>query len=486
MSWKGIQKSVVRAPQNLKQKMNIGEITKDAVFIDAERRFKELEIETKKLHDESSKYYDAINSMLTHQIEFSQAIEEIYNPISGRASDPNATIPEGNPEGIAACEQYRAIVQDLQETLKPELEMLDSRIVKPADEMLEIIKHIRKLIVKRSHKQLDLDRHHSSLKKLQDKKDRTLKDEKQMYKYENDYEVAQQEYNYFNDMLKQDLPRLFQLETEFIRPLFQSFYYMQLNIFYTLYERMNSNDIKYFNMSSQEDIETAFTAKRGNIQEIAEAIPLTKFSINRSKKKLSDPRFRRGAPGAPGAPGAAGVSPTPGLSPVGSIYSDPNAPPPYAQPGYAEYQQGGEYAQQAAMNGYASPTTTQYSATYPAPTAYGQPAATAPYSTTASPVSATGAPPSYQQPAGLQYAGYPPEKQTAPVVTAPTPGSAPASGVEYCTALYAYAAQADGDLTFNAGDRIEIVQRTADPNGWWTGKLNGYQGVFPGNYVQLG
>ena len=56
MSWKGITKSVVRAPQQIKQKFNMGEITKDAVYIDAERRCEELETETKKLHDESQKW----------------------------------------------------------------------------------------------------------------------------------------------------------------------------------------------------------------------------------------------------------------------------------------------------------------------------------------------------------------------------------------------------------------------------------------------
>lgn len=35
-----------------------GEITKDAIYVDAERRFEELETETKKLHDESKKYMD--------------------------------------------------------------------------------------------------------------------------------------------------------------------------------------------------------------------------------------------------------------------------------------------------------------------------------------------------------------------------------------------------------------------------------------------
>lgn len=61
MSLKGVGKSITRAPQTFKQRFNIGDITKDAVYIDAERRFEELEKETKKLHDESKKYFDAIN-----------------------------------------------------------------------------------------------------------------------------------------------------------------------------------------------------------------------------------------------------------------------------------------------------------------------------------------------------------------------------------------------------------------------------------------
>jgi len=61
MSLKGFQKSLSRAPQQFKLKFNLGEHTQDAVYTDAERRFQELEKETKKLHDESKKYFQAIN-----------------------------------------------------------------------------------------------------------------------------------------------------------------------------------------------------------------------------------------------------------------------------------------------------------------------------------------------------------------------------------------------------------------------------------------
>lgn len=52
---------------------------------------------------------------------------------------------------------------------------------------------------------------------------------------------------------------------------------------------------------------------------------------------------------------------------------------------------------------------------------------------------------------------------------------------ENVTALYDYEAQADGDLSFSAGDTIEVVTRTENTNEWWVGKIGARQGQFPGN-----
>jgi amphiphysin len=64
----------------------------------------------------------------------------------------------------------------------------------------------------------------------------------------------------------------------------------------------------------------------------------------------------------------------------------------------------------------------------------------------------------------------------------PKPGAPPK---QFCTAIFDYEAQAEGDLSFSAGERIEIVERTDSADDWWTGKVNGRQGIFPGNYTQL-
>jgi len=483
MSFKGIKKTIVRTPQNFRQKFNMGEITTDPVYQDAERRFKELELETKKLSDESKRYFAAVNGILDNQLDFSKSIAEIYKPISGRMSDPNSTVPEDNPQGIEASEAYQEVVKGLKETLKPDLELIEKRIVEPAQELLKVIHSIRKMATKRDHKQVDLDRHKRTYTKYETKKERTAKDEEKMYSAEAELAVAQQEYDYYNDMLKQELPILFQMQSDFIKPLFVSFYYMQLNIFYTLYNAMEELKIPYFDLNS--DVVEAYHFKRGTIEEQTDAIGITHFKVGHAKNKLemAKRRHQAGGPGGPGAPysyqsptstgygaGAGGELPQYSAGGYNQPYGDAKTA---AGPGATMY---GGYGQQQPGS---------------AP-AYGQPAQQAPgyggYGQQQTPVSAGyGQPQSPVSPGyGQQPALASPAAPAAGLASPPPSYGGPATPqVQTCTALYDYTAQAQGDLTFTAGAVIEIVQKSDNVNDWWTGKYNGQTGVFPGNYVQL-
>lgn len=70
-----------------------------------------------------------------------------------------------------------------------------------------------------------------------------------------------------------------------------------------------------------------------------------------------------------------------------------------------------------------------------------------------------------------------------PPPTKPKPGAA--AKKDFVIALYDYDAQAEGDLTLRAGDRIKVTERTASTEDWWTGVgPDGNTGVFPGNYVR--
>ncbi|CAI4038249.1 hypothetical protein SMKI_04G5910 [Saccharomyces mikatae IFO 1815] len=469
MSFKGFTKAVSRAPQSFRQKFKMGEQTEDPVYEDAERRFQELEQETKKLSEESKRYSTAVNGMLTHQIGFAKSMEEIFKPISGKMSDPNATIPEDNPQGIEASEQYRAIVAELQETLKPDLTLVEEKIVSPCQELLKIITYIRKMATKRNHKKLDLDRHLNTYNKHEKKKEPTPKDEEKLYKAQAQVEVAQQEYDYYNDLLKTQLPILFSLEAEFVKPLFVSFYFMQLNIFYTLYNKLQDMKIPYFDLNS--DIVESYMAKKGNVEEQTDALTITHFKVGYSKAKLEMTKRKYGAGTAEGSPVsgassgvgyAAGYGAASAASPTSTGYGYGAATPGYAAQPAAQYG-----ADAGAGAGTVPGTYPQYGAVQSPPlTGLGF---------QQSQQQQQGPPPAYSNPLTSPVAGVP----------AATTAATAAPGVETVTALYDYQAQAAGDLSFPAGAVIEIVQRTPDVNEWWTGRYNGQQGVFPGNYVQL-
>jgi len=72
--------------------------------------------------------------------------------------------------------------------------------------------------------------------------------------------------------------------------------------------------------------------------------------------------------------------------------------------------------------------------------------------------------------------------------TAPKPTfSSQALGAKPGQAIAKFTFEPDqpGDLGFKKGDIITIVKKTDNEADWWTGSLNGKNGLFPSNYVQL-
>jgi len=251
-----------------------------------------------------------------------------------------------------------------------------------------------------------------------------------LFKLEQDFELATNEYDYINNAMKADLPRFMTMATQFIDPLFHSFFYMQLNIFYVLLEKMNSfaEEAKFDVANTPgEQISDDYVQKRTDAWQKIEDMNIIKRIISVSKMvQASRNQSTLGrTPSSATSSLSATAPPKRSVSSVGSSFKKAPPPPPSASnppPPYAPMADG---AVAAAATKRAPP------------------------------------PP-------------PPLK--------PKPKAEPQ--VQYVTALYDFAAQADGDLSFKTGDRIEIVERTASAEDWWTGRLRGKQGVFPGNYVQ--
>ena len=81
--------------------------------------------------------------------------------------------------------------------------------------------------------------------------------------------------------MKNELPRFLVQATQFIDPLFHSFYYMQLNIFYLLLEKLNTFAEGKFDVSTPAaQIAADYEARRSDALERIEALNIAKRFIS--------------------------------------------------------------------------------------------------------------------------------------------------------------------------------------------------------------
>ncbi|CAG8465707.1 10092_t:CDS:2 [Acaulospora colombiana] len=397
-----------------------GAITKDRRFEDASNQFTELAKTTEKFHNDVIKFRDSMSNMINHQTNVSDLLLELYNPIQGDGpSEGGVTRRVKTPaRSMKAVEIYAEIMSEIRDLILPELDDIDQKIVEPAVEFMKIIKAIKKVITKRDHKKVDYDRYNLSLKKLQDKKDRSLNDEKQMFKLEEQFDQATQEYEYYNDLLKKELPLFFEFRVEFIEPIAESFYHIQLKIFGILLERFEQLvEIGYFD--TETDIVRGFESRREEATNMLDELTI----IDRRKRDTSSIRSR--------------------------------------SPNYRTSSSRRDYEEECEDEDYDVPPPEYTPVTIPRPKR--EPPEYNPRSKKESP-----------ELSHKPVVTSPKPKKPPPPPIAPKPKLA-----HYVIALYDYDAQAEGDLSFRKDDKIEVIERTPDVNDWWKGKLKGKIGMFP-------
>ncbi|ORX44276.1 hypothetical protein DM01DRAFT_1364784 [Hesseltinella vesiculosa] len=315
-------------------------------------------------------------------------------------------VPTTSPAALQAANDTEAALGYCRDEVLPELDLLDLHVTRPLLDLLEIAKVIQKTMVKRNHKVIDYDRHRLNLSKLKAKTERSFSEEKQIFKTENALELATQDYEYLNDLLKQQLPEFFTLVSRFIEPVLEKYYHVQSKIYgmiyARLYELLNAN-LDHF-ITNQMGISQGFDYRRlqHDVRAEMENMDLLKSG------------------------GKAWLAAS-----------------------------GGQHNSKLSLRDRATIRDQEQAKSLSPPPSYG--------ASSSSPPSTW----SQQQPTA------------PPAITS----RAVSPEKRYVLALYDYQAQADGDLTFTKDDKIELIERTEDQNDWWTGKLNGKIGIFPGNYV---
>lgn len=414
-----------RLPQNFRSITGLGTSTQDTDYDDILNRFVELHNKTEQMYKDAVKFRDGISFMLNHQANFSDIMVELYNPIVGKNEAESTTRRVATPvQSMNSVKEFQMTMVELRDIILPELDRVDNMVVLPSKEFIDIIKMIKKIISKREHKKVDFDRYTVSVKKLQDKKDKSLSEAKSLVKAEESLAKATGEYEHYNELLKKELPVFFEYRAQFIELIITNFYHLQLKIYGILYEKMDLliNKTGYFDVRS--DIVEHYDERKVEVnQQIDQFILLQRGDKKGSKKENSSLHHDKSEPTGTGHP-----------SKSSTYKSNDNDSDDYAEP----------------------PPSYSSISTHPV-----------------------------NMPAGPSSAARSPSNSKLyPIYKAPPPFPSHGSKPQYVRALYDYDAQAENDLSFRKDDKIEVIMRTANENDWWKGKLNNVIGDFPGNYVQ--
>ncbi|KAJ2035555.1 BAR adaptor protein Hob1 [Coemansia sp. RSA 922] len=520
MSWKGFKKALERMPHQLQSKIRKGGNTVDPEFDDLRVRFVDLEAATKDLFLQAAKFRDSIRGMLLYQTSYLEQVLAMYRPIS---TDPEGVsqpvgdyVDEGaSPELLRVAEEFHRRVEGIKHKIDPQLGALDTSVVEPLQEMMSMLKNVHKVLQKRDHKLIDYDRHRTTVEKMEAKEgsegQRSLGEEKSYQKTMAQYQESSRMYNYFNDTLKADLTKLLALRQSFIDPIFIKFFRVQHQLYSDLFREFSeaARSCPAFDLSTP--VMAAWEPKWGRALQCLGSLdifgvgpmmvaPLPLDDVDRSMMGTIKGTFRKkdksatptvapamfGRESTASSASGLGGSPTPlhpppigapvGGSPYGTYQSSfpqqPQQPPPAAdvKSPYGNYESSfpqQSQPQQPPKTDVKSPYGAYESSFPQQQSGAGYPPANAQASSSAAP------PPAYTSP----LVDKPP---AASPRGAPPP---PRNNVQYVVALYDYAALTEGDLSFKEGDRIELVHRAESKDDWWTGKLNGVEGVFPGTYV---
>lgn len=130
--------------------MGLSSKSSDAEFDNLNRRFTSIEKYTEKLLKDSTAFRDSVKNMLLSGSAFGTSFQALFSPMGSEFD-----LERKHPQSVHTLQNisaYHTHMEDLRETLTPEIELIESRIVGPLNDFTNILKAVRKNIVKRDHK----------------------------------------------------------------------------------------------------------------------------------------------------------------------------------------------------------------------------------------------------------------------------------------------------------------------------------------------
>ncbi|KAK0644989.1 Regulator of cytoskeleton and endocytosis [Lasiodiplodia hormozganensis] len=470
--------------------------------------------------------------LLTHQLHVVTEFEAIYKPIAAVGEAPlHGHVPAETPrEVLERTRRLNQLFDELKNDMMEEVNMIDRRLIKPAQEAKQTIKPMHKVIQKREDKKLDYERYKSRVEKLENQANRSARDESALAKHRIDMERCEGEYDAADRHLQANLPNITAAILSLLPFLLASQIEIQNNILGNMYTVQHEYCQEYGFPSPPPDMadvvadwDATFTPLRKEIESGYELLMHTRLV----RQPMELPESRHGT--------------VTGLN-LRNTATDKfsNRPRIVGRPSFGSHTSGGAAASPEEEKAPPKPPRprSSFSNAPPSPDPSGPPpinlasrpkipSASKPRiggTNTLSPYDGTARRPSSSSSIGG--GAYSPGSQsqqggdyfgggTSPVrtiaasphsngIATPLQGIAAGIGAkkkppppppkkrlnsfqkeDYVTAVYDFQGQGPGDLSFREGDRIKVLKREGDKaNSWWEGELRGVKGSFPANYCE--
>ncbi|KAG4438335.1 hypothetical protein IFR05_006179 [Cadophora sp. M221] len=427
-----------------------------------------------KIIEASKAWRDSWVSILGINVSTTTLFEELYNPIVG-AGDGHGKDPVMTSRlQLDRTSKLKDVFTDLKTDLLEEVNMMESRVIKPATEAKDYIQPIRKVIKKRDNKRLDWERYIDKVNNYQRKVKRTDRENAALVKAEEELAKAAEDFKFADESLRETLPPIIAAAFSILPHLLAVQILIQNTILAQYYTALHNysedtgfasppppmdevistwgNDFK----PTQKDIEGIPVIARGkSIHQ-----PMAMGEDGARKPSTTGLNIRNGftnrQPSSHG-PGSQSVSPHPEkrVMRIPSSNSIPAIAPPAPQP---------------------TPS--------PEPTPVYSPPD---YSTHLTPVSSYSA----HSPAGPSMDYFQRSSTSNSTIQKKKPPPPPPKRIGsqnfgiFAVALYDFQGQSEGDLSFREGDQIKVIKKTDSTDDWWDGELRGVKGSFPANYCKL-
>ncbi|KAI9760160.1 MAG: hypothetical protein M1835_000224 [Candelina submexicana] len=432
-----------------------------------------------KIIDATKAWRDAWVSILGTQFQLVNEFQTMYTPIIGASEayaghEPASTPSSTMERTIRLREAYHEMKTDLLE----EVNMVDTRIIKPAMDAKDFLQPLKKVMKKREDRKLDYELYQGRVDSGRKKIKRSDRENASLAKAEVDLATATEEYHTADARLKSDLPPLISAAFSILPHLLAAQIMTQntlLGQYYTILHNYCQDENLPSPPPPMNEVIAKWDADFKPLQREVESINcIAGGKAIRQPMKMEDQNHGSTITGLNIRNGYAQrrashqPPPKPSASPQIGASTGPPSPELTSRP-----KPGGPSP--SSSSALLSPTA-QSSTTSPSPNDYHTPGAYSPAAPRADYFSRD------RLPSNSSMSSVAAAKKKPPP---PPVKRLPSTQGLYVTALYDFDGQNEGDLSFREGDKIRVTKKTASSEDWWKGELRGVEGSFPANYCQV-